>query len=111
MIDDLIIYQKVYEALKYAYIALKQFPKSEKFTLAADVKNSFYTLVRLIVEANRKKNKLPDLYALDTELILLKTKIRLAYELKFIDIKKHEVLCNKLTEVGKILGGWIKSST
>lgn len=111
MTDNLIIYKKTIDALKYCYVALRQFPKSEKFTLASDIRNSFYKIIRLIIEANRKRRRLPDLYSLDTELVLLKTQIRLAYELNFIDTKKFEVLCSKLVEVGKILGGWIKSST
>jgi len=34
--ENLIVYQKMLELTEYAYIALRQFPKSEKFGLAAD---------------------------------------------------------------------------
>jgi four helix bundle protein len=110
MIENLIIYQKTYESLKYAYVALKQFPKSEKFSLASDIRESYYKLIRLIIEANRKTKKLTDLYALDTELVFLKSIVHLSFEMKFIDVKKYEVLSKQLVEIGKILGGWIKSS-
>lgn len=110
MVGNLIIYQKTLESLKYAYIALKQFPKSEKFSLAAEVRSSYYKIIKLIIEANRKTKKLTDLFTLDTELVFLKSLIHLSHELKFIDVKKYEVLSKQLVEIGKILGGWIKSS-
>ncbi|HBO60551.1 TPA: hypothetical protein DD449_02625 [Candidatus Berkelbacteria bacterium] len=35
--NDLVIFQKAYDCHLYMYGALKNFPKSEKFTLAADI--------------------------------------------------------------------------
>ena len=35
---DLLIQQRVYDMILYAYPALEQFPKSQKFSLAQDIK-------------------------------------------------------------------------
>jgi len=40
---------------------------------------------------------------------LLKYLIRLAYEIKCINIKKYILLEEKIVEIGKMIGGWIKS--
>lgn len=36
--EELIIQQKVYDMIMYAYPAVEQFPKSQKFSLAQDMK-------------------------------------------------------------------------
>lgn len=40
---------------------------------------------------------------------LLKYLLRLAYEIKSINLKKYLLLEEKIIEIGKMLGGWIKS--
>ena len=110
MTENLKIKQKVEDTLQYMYIALKHFPKSERFTLCADIKQSMYKIIRLIIQANKTKNKLPILYEIDTELDMLRMMIRLSMKLEFMPFKKYEVIINYLSEVGKMLGGWIKSA-
>ena len=110
MTENLKIKQKVEDTLQYLYIALKHFPKSERFTLCADIKQSMYKIIRLIIQANKTKNKLPILYEIDTELDMLRMMIRLSMKLGFMPLKKYEVIIGYLSEVGKMLGGWIKSA-
>jgi len=107
--QDLSILEKTYEATQYAYIALRYFPKSEKFILAADIRKDFYEMISLIIIANKKRNKLPDLFNLDVLLNTLQYKVRLARDLSFLPYKKYEILSQKLSEIGRMLGGWIKS--
>jgi len=54
--ENLIVYQKMLELLEYSYIALRQFPKSEKFGLAADIKSQMYDVLRLIIVVIQIKN-------------------------------------------------------
>ncbi len=92
------------------YIALKHFPKSERFTLCADIKQSIYKIMRLIIQANKSRNKLTILYEIDTELDVLRTLIRLSMKMGFMPFKKYEVTSGYLAEIGRMLGGWIKAS-
>ena len=55
--ENLIVYQKMLELTEYAYIALRQFPKSEKFGLAADIKTQIYTVLRLIISTKKRYYK------------------------------------------------------
>jgi hypothetical protein len=48
MQQDFKILQKTYDMILYGNICLKQFPKSERYALAADIKNSMYRLLQLI---------------------------------------------------------------
>lgn len=107
--ENLKIKQKTEDMIKYGYIALRQFPKSEKFSLALDIKRTMYATLEQIIRANRSRDKRETLYAIDTEIEILRTQVRLAMELQFIPFAKYEVWSGHLTEIGKMLGGWLKS--
>ena len=109
--QDFKILQKVYDMIIYGNQCLKQFPKSERYALAADIKKSMYHLLRLLVEANKKYHKKTTIQQLDVELDLLRTYIRLAAEpsMKYLSFKKYEYWSKILNEIGRMIGGWVKS--
>lgn len=49
--------QKAIDMAQYGYAALRQFPKSEKFALAADIKACMHRIIRLIITANKRYHK------------------------------------------------------
>jgi len=110
-LEDLKILQKTYDMILYGNICLKQFPKSEKYALASDIKQSMYTLLRLIIAANKRYYKKTTLQEIDVELDTLRTLIRLSAdsELRYLTLKKYENWSRMLNEIGKMLGGWIKA--
>jgi len=108
--DNLKIRQKHEDFMLYAYKALRHMPKSERFTLAADIKSSMLRMLEVMIRANKARNRLPLLYDLDVELEVLRSKIRLAMNLGFLPFKKYEIMAASLVEIGKMLGGWIKQS-
>ena len=95
--------------MKYGYMALQQFPKSEKFSMAQEIKRTMLAMLTQIVRANRSRDKKTLLCEIDTELEILRTQVRLAMELGFLPLKKYETWSGHLAEIGRMLGGWIKS--
>lgn len=55
--ETLIIQQKVYDMIMYAYPAIEQFPKSQKFSLAQDMKKCLDAIMRYVIAANKKIHK------------------------------------------------------
>lgn len=108
--SELIALQKAYDCYLYLHIVLKKFPKSEKFVLSADIKLTFFEMLKLFLIANKSAYKKKLLYEADVQLDLLRFRIRIAYDLKFMSAKQYEILSKKLNEIGRLLGGWIKSS-
>jgi four helix bundle protein len=110
--EELKILQKTYDMIQYGYICLRQFPKSEKYTLAAEIKQSMYRLLKLIITANKRYYKKTTLQDIDVELEFLRYLVRLSAdaELRFLPLKKYENWSKMLNEIGRMLGGWIKSS-
>ena len=95
--------------MEYGYLALAQFPKSEKFALVTDIKRSMDTLLERCIEAQKKYYKKSTLQDMDVEIMKLRAYIRLSYQLGFLPMKKYEVWSEKMVEIGKMLGGWLKA--
>ena len=55
--EELKLLQKTYDMIQYGYICIKQYPKSEKHTLAAETKQVMFDLLREIVRANKRYHK------------------------------------------------------
>ncbi|HBG07699.1 MAG: four helix bundle protein [Geobacteraceae bacterium GWC2_58_44] len=107
--ENLKIKLKVEDMIKYGYPALAQFPKSEKFSLVQDIKKTMHSLLEQVIRANRTRDKRMALHNVDVELEILRTQIRLATELKLLPLGKYETWSNHLAEIGRMLGGWLKS--
>ena len=101
--------EKLSDMIEYAYPLLAQSPKSEKFTLAADIKHIMLDALRYCVKVGKKKSKKTALYDLDVEIATLKRFIRLSYNLKFISMHQYKVWSEKVSEIGKMIGGMIRA--
>lgn len=110
--EELKILQKTYDMIKYGNQCLLQFPRSERYALAAEIKQSMYKILRLIIQANKQRNKRQLQIEIDTELDVLRTFIRLAADKQsaYLPIRKYEIWSKQLNEIGKMLGGWMKAT-
>lgn len=86
-------------------------PKSQRYTLWQRCENLNIILLELSFEAAAKKEKerLHILHQMSLKLDLLKALIRLAKDSKAIPLKKYVIIESMLQEIGKMIGGWIKS--
>lgn len=110
MIGDLILFQKMYDLIKYSFPVLNNFPKSQKFVLAQQIENTFLKMIDLIVTANKLASKKRALFLLDVELEKARVLVRLAVDLRYINIARYGIFCEKLSEIGRLIGGWTKKS-
>lgn len=107
----LIIYEKIVDLIFYSKNLLKKFPKSERFDLCTDIKNSLYFMLRQVMYAWREtenKKRYTYLKNTDIEIFVLKTQIRIAYKSQYISDQNFMTWNNHLSEIGKMLGGWMK---
>lgn len=107
--EELKILQKTFDMMNYAYPALAQYPKGEKFALVVDIKRWMDVMLERIIEANKKYYKKTTLQELDVEVEKLKAYVRLSYNLGFLPPKKYEQWSGLVVEIGRMVGGWIKS--
>lgn len=107
--EPLLILEKITDMMLYAYPVLNDFPRYERFSLAADIKKCMDQAMERTIEANRKYYKKNTLQELDVEIDKLRKYIRLSYRLKYIDFKKYKHWKGLVNEIGKMLGGWMGS--
>lgn len=108
--NDLILFQKVYDLVLWLHPILNRFPKSQKFVLAQRVENCSLEILEKVVKVNSSKTKSDFLFeSLNVDVDRLRILVRLSKDLRFINIKTYGVFCEKVTEIGKLLGGWKKT--
>lgn len=72
---ELLIAQKVEEMIKYGYVAVRQFPKSERHVLSQELRLSMWRLLRLVIICSKRYHKKTTLQELDAELELLRLRL------------------------------------
>ena len=109
MAEDLKLQQKIYDMMMYAYPITAQFPKSEKFTLVADIKKQMDILMERCIEAKKRYFKKSTLQDMDVANEKLMVYVRLSCDLHYISVHTYGVWSDKLVEIGKMIGGWLKA--
>jgi DNA polymerase III psi subunit len=111
--EELKILQKIRRMTKNGNMRLKQFPKHERYLLAAEIRQSMYKIIRLVIMANKTKaSKRPMQDDIDVELDVLRTFIDIAVDkdMKYISLASHEEWSKEVSEIGRMLNGWKKST-
>lgn len=99
--------EKFYASL---YNEFRNLPKKDRFTIGQKSETLTLDFLTILFRAQgkRKKKRVEELYEADTTLKILKTVIRLAFEVRVIEEGKYIRLDKTLVEIGRMLGGWIK---
>ena len=110
--NKLLIYQKVTNLIYYSKNLLNKYPKSERFDLCSDIKNLLYKVLKNTIcawKAFENKEKLIFLKEIDVDLIVLKSLVTISYKYKYISQKNYMVWNEQISEIGKLVGSWMKT--
>lgn len=107
MLQNLKVFQKHYDFLLWLQTVVANIPISARFTLAQRLENSALAVMEGIIEANGGEKNALKKASLELDKVRIFT--RLAKDLRFIDMKKYENAAVQMDEIGKMLGGWLKS--
>lgn len=102
---------QAYDLLKTAIPVLNGFPRNYKFTLGDRLQNHLTDLLEDIVEATYlpAAEKRPVLQAINRRLEKIRFLFRLAYESGLYNSTKYQLFAQQIDEIGRMVGGWIKS--
>jgi len=106
--QDLPIFVKWTDFLKWLLHTTEKFPKKARFTFSDRINNLALSVVEDLVEARYSTNKRLILRAANLRLEKLRMLLRISFESRYLakDAYKHGMY--SLNETGKMLGGWIK---
>ena len=109
MQNEVPLFQKIYDFYKLFYTYIDHFPKKSREVLGQKIEQIILEILELISKASYSKEKIDSLGNASIKLDFLKVLIRITYETKTIDQKKYILMEKELQEMGRMLGGWIKS--
>ncbi|MCX6788138.1 MAG: diversity-generating retroelement protein Avd [Candidatus Kaiserbacteria bacterium] len=110
MFEQLPIFEKTYQIIRWLYPTINKFPKSQRFVLGQQIENTALLILTGIIAANGERDKVPALKRVSTLLDTLRILIRLSKDLGFISVKQYVFAAERVNEIGKMLGGWMKQS-
>lgn len=100
------------ERIKQTYILWYSYsqilPKSHKYTIGQRIDSLFIEVIEYTATATflEKDERLPFVRLAIRKLDTLQVLVMILWETKSIDTKKYTLLGEKLTEAGRMLGGW-----
>jgi len=109
MNEELPIIQKTFDMLLWLIPKIDKFPRKQKFLLGERIESKALDFLGLLQKARymgQKKNVLLEAHVTFEQ---FKTLVRLALGLNLLSGKAYRYLSQYIAEIGRMLGGWIKS--
>ncbi|MEK7118666.1 MAG: four helix bundle protein [Patescibacteria group bacterium] len=109
--NDAPIVQKMNDLYREFYGHVKTFPKKDQYMLGKRCEDSLLAFMEfvLIAASLPKDRKQKALEAANGKFDVFKVLLRVARDLKILDNKKYISLEGKAQEIGRMLGGWMRS--
>jgi four helix bundle protein len=104
------IFTKSYDLTVWLLNHTEKFPKIERFRLAKRIEDAVLSFYELLIKAVRRPYTRQALLDADIELDKLRLHVRLAHHRALLSDDQYRYVSSSLLEVGRLLGGWIKSS-
>ena len=112
--NKLSLIPKAEKYIEYMLDIIIKLPRTEKFSIGTEYKQSMYKMLEKIMWLNNTKNNneskeiIYTLNYIDSKLNTQRIYLRIMKKYKWIDEKKFKVSMELIYEIGKILGGLIK---
>lgn len=110
--SDIPILKRLHDLYNTFHEYRRTVPKAERFTLYERSENAILDVVECVLQAGYSKtgDKAALLDRASVKLNVLRFMIRLLKETKALDVKKYAFLQEIIDEIGRMLGGWIRST-
>lgn len=103
------IFSKTYDFILWLLHHTEKFPKSERFRMARRLEDTAFDFYELLIKATRTNRPRAVLLDADLELDKLRLYVRLSHARGLTNQDQYQHIAKELVEIGKLLGGWLKS--
>ena len=108
--EHLPIYKRSYDLCLHLEQVVRGFSRYHKYTLGADLREGARRVLKLIVRANARHDKVPLLLDVREEVEQLKVVLRLSQDVKaFASFGAFEQAIGQVVEIAKQNEGWLRS--
>ena len=108
---DIPLFHKLYDFYKLLDSHYDKIPKTKRYTLWKRCENVTLSILTQLIRTGPLQGevRVQALQAMSHEVDLLKVLIRLAQDTHTVTPKQYMVMQTSLQEIGKMIGGWLKS--
>jgi len=107
-LNDLPIIQKTHDLIKWYVPILNRLPRDHKFILGDRIIVGLYQILEGLIRARYAKDKLPQLWELNTQLDVLRHQTRILLDFQLLSDQRFQYVSQHINTIGTDLGGWIK---
>ena len=102
---------KLYDVIMWLMGRVEKFPRAQKFTLGDRIVTLSLDILDVLIEATYTRKRLPLLQKANVQSEKLRYLIRLCHDFKLLSAKQYAYISKEINEVGKLVGGWIRSQS
>ncbi len=108
MTEELQVFVKWVEFLKWLLNTTDKFPKKVRFTFTTRIDNLTLDILEDIIECRYDRDVRSDgLKKVNIQLEKLRVLLRICHEERFLSTRQYEYSAVHINEVGKMIGGWL----
>jgi len=106
------IFTHTYDLLLWLLPQAAKFRREYRFTLAERVQRRALEFQETLIAAGLRRgpDRLRYLHDADIQLAQLRQTLRLCKDLDLLTLQQYEYVAGRLTEIGRLLGGWQKAA-
>jgi hypothetical protein len=104
------LYVKWLDIVPWIMARTERFPKNLRYSLAQKIDNICLDILELIVQAIFSSSKREILQRINLKLDVLRALLQMAFKMKRLSEGQYAYISRELLEVGKMVGGWLKSA-
>ena len=106
---DAPVFVAYYDIVGWILDRVEKFPKNQRFVFGQRLANHAIDVLELITKALYSHNRRQPLTEANTKLQTIRVLVRLCHDRGRVTEKQYAYAAAKLTEVGAMIGGWLKS--
>jgi hypothetical protein len=99
----------MYRLLLWLIPTLEKFPRSQKFLLGDRLQSEALAVLDSLIAATYTREREAHLRAANLGLEKMRFGVRLAKDLRHLDLRAYEHAARMIDEVGRMIGGWLRS--
>lgn len=113
MPEDMVILSRVFDLLAWLLPKAERFPRLYRMTVTQRLMDAALDLQECLFDAQSRRGarRAECLHAADSALAKMRLYLRLAHHWHWLSDGQYEYVSQRVAEVGRLLGGWLKQSS
>jgi hypothetical protein len=105
------VVEKHYRLILWMLPKIANFPKDQRFLLADRIERVLLDILEMLIESVYSKDRRAVLIKVNLKLDVLRFMMRIARDMKYVNINAYDYFCQSVLEIGRMVGGWMKTSS